>query len=53
MRWKDLTRVVLVTVALAMTVGASTASAHNRGCHKGPHDQRYAAAVIGDAPSYY
>lgn len=55
MRWKDLTRVVLVTAALTMTVGASAASAHGSGCHRGGgHDQQsYAKAVIADGPSYY
>lgn len=54
MRWMDLTRVVLATSAVAMGAGASSAAAHGDRCHhEGRHDQRYAAAVIRDHPSYY
>ncbi len=53
MRWKDLTRVVLATAALTMAVDVSVAGAHDSGCRHERHDQRYAEAVIADAPSYY
>jgi hypothetical protein len=54
MRWTDLTRVVLMTSALALAVDASAAAAHDGRCHHGGHhDRRYAQAVIQDGPSYY